>query len=436
MVSTQTGFWYIDEYLNNKRFVSQLELVDGKVFNTEISTQYHDKNGGLWIGTVNRGLLYYHPDRFKFRNYGKTYFNSYGSKELRVSCFGVLENELLTGTENGLFMLDKISGNLIKYTGLPSDLKCSSMHKSRNNKLWLCAGENGIYELNGNSIKNHVLNTSANCFYEWNENNSFVGTDSGLLIFNTDNGKLKAIESSQNKQLGRVYQIVKMNSSELIGISQSGIFIFNPTEEKLVLYDKMGAPEKMVFNHFNKQYNCIFKDSRGLIWFGTNDGLYIWSPEQNTNYALNMENGLVNNVIQSIIEDNIGKIWISTAKGISNIEISKQDTIFQFASTNYNQYDGVIKNEFVSRAVFIYQNSKIYWGGLDGFNELDQSRLTSIPEPLKPLITKFSIFGNEIKQGTEYDGNLVLNESVTTAKKINLKHMTFICQIQICKITA
>jgi hypothetical protein len=73
-ISSFAGLWTITPNLKDKRLLSPLQLQDGKVFETEISTQYNDNSGGLWVGTVNRGILYYHPDRFKFRNFGRSFF--------------------------------------------------------------------------------------------------------------------------------------------------------------------------------------------------------------------------------------------------------------------------------------------------------------------------------------------------------------------------
>ena len=37
----------------------------GNVLATEISTIFQDRQGALWFGTFNRGLLYYHPALYK-----------------------------------------------------------------------------------------------------------------------------------------------------------------------------------------------------------------------------------------------------------------------------------------------------------------------------------------------------------------------------------
>ncbi|MCM1322299.1 MAG: hypothetical protein NC041_07655 [Bacteroides sp.] len=59
---------------------------------------------------------------------------------------------------------------------------------------------------------------------------------------------------------------------------------------------------------------CIFEDSRGIIWIGTNDeGLA--KLQNNTAAVYTTENGLPNNSVRDIIEDARGNIWIGTASG-------------------------------------------------------------------------------------------------------------------------
>lgn len=61
------GLWNIDAGLTNKQYIPNLKLVDGRTINTEVSTLYNDNQGGMWLGTLDRGILYYHPNRFRFK---------------------------------------------------------------------------------------------------------------------------------------------------------------------------------------------------------------------------------------------------------------------------------------------------------------------------------------------------------------------------------
>lgn len=63
-ISCVRGFWVIDLEKETQHYMPILRTQRGNVIATEISTIYQDRQGALWLGTFNRGLLYYHPARY------------------------------------------------------------------------------------------------------------------------------------------------------------------------------------------------------------------------------------------------------------------------------------------------------------------------------------------------------------------------------------
>lgn len=86
-ISCSHGFWTIDLQNREKKYMPVLKTVEGNIIDTEISTLYYDKQGGLWLGTLNRGLLYYHPLRYKFTYIGRSYFEKKSVRDFIVQAF-------------------------------------------------------------------------------------------------------------------------------------------------------------------------------------------------------------------------------------------------------------------------------------------------------------------------------------------------------------
>ena len=65
--------------------------------------------------------------------------------------------------------------------------------------------------------------------------------------------------------------------------------------------------------------NCIFQDSKGYIWLGTQNGLNRFDGYSFSKYKFNPDDttSLSNNWIYAVAEDNNGDLWIGTKGGLN-----------------------------------------------------------------------------------------------------------------------
>ena len=68
--------------------------------------------------------------------------------------------------------------------------------------------------------------------------------------------------------------------------------------------------------------NCIFQDSRGFMWFGTEDGLNRYDGSHTAVYYNDPKNknSISNDVIHCIFEDGDHKLWIGTESGLNRFD--------------------------------------------------------------------------------------------------------------------
>ncbi len=100
------------------------------------------------------------------------------------------------------------------------------------------------------------------------------------------------------------------------------------------------VPQQLIFSGYTisnglsqSVSNCIFQDSRGFIWFGTQNGLnrfdgytfetFTYRPDDSTSIS--------NNWIYGIAEDREGNLWIGTKGGLNRFHIQKK----YFEKINY-----------------------------------------------------------------------------------------------------
>ena len=89
----------------------------------------------------------------------------------------------------------------------------------------------------------------------------------------------------------------------LVPMAAAGLFLFKTLDAKQGLT--------------SSQVNCILKDSRGFVWFGTPAGLYRYDGYVFKNYQSNSQDGstLPDSYILSVQEALDGNLWIETASG-------------------------------------------------------------------------------------------------------------------------
>ncbi len=418
-LSSSNGLWITDESLRNVTIIENFNLEGGEILKTEILHQYNDNTGGLWVGTRTKGLLYYHPDRFKFREFG---LSSFGIKEneLWIKCLADFDGDILVGTQRGLFRYIKGTRKPIYLDDIPKNVQCNSLYKDSKRRIWLCTSENGLYCITKDNVRHYNLSFYCQNIHETNKGDLYISTFNGFGVFDPASGIFTQV--SESTKLGWIYQLMDFREEKLLGVAYgyAGLFVYD-INKKVFTYPE--DEENWMLRHSNLKCHDLFTDHRGLIWFGTQDGLNVYDPHNNTQESFFKSDGLVNNNIRSIIEDNLGRIWLSTSNGISCISIVKKDKDYLYSFTNYNRNDGVIDNEFLQRSVVKTSDNRLLWGGVDGFNELNLSKIDTFkPQLFAPIITKFLLFGNEIRTGEKYDGDIILNQSISATKFINLKH--------------
>lgn len=418
-ISSLSGLWKVSHKGGEKRLISPLHLVDGRVVEAEIGTQYNDDKGGLWVGTIDRGFLYYHPDRFKFRNVGRSLFPLTSTKKVSVRCFAEKDDYILVGTQNGLFRYFRNAIRVERDPSIPTDAICEWLFTDSRQRLWLCTQNKGLYCFQGGYVRHYPLTVHCLNLYETRNGVFILCTNRGIGRFDPVSGQYTPIPHPQDHPIGSTYQLTAFDDNTLLGYSEEGLFLYDITTNTITVPNN----ESVLQQHNVHEYHCLFTDSRGLVWLGTMDGLSVYDPKGETITGFTDKQGLVNNSIRSVSEDSSGNIWVSTSNGISHIRLSGDAGDYQYGFYNYNRFDGVIETEFLPRSVLRTSYNTLLWGGLEGFNEFNLQRVLQPEQALSiPLITNLLISGREIRQQVAYKGRVILPQAITSTKKIQLNY--------------
>ena len=192
----------------------------------------------------------------------------------------------------------------------------------------------------------------------------------------------------------------------------------NPLSVKYAeMMDKVCTYDLLVKGH---RLNCTYKDSRGWIWVGSLNGLYYFKPGQKDSICVKKEDGMVNDVVHSIIEDGKHNIWVSTSNGIVGLVIKNGKVTFVNSFINS---DGIPAEAFVNGRAMRLDDGTIVMQALDhvvSFNPMKMSIMEGNNILLHPKFVRLQVNGTNIFAGTEIDGRVVTEKAVSRLNMIEL----------------
>lgn len=174
----------------------------------------------------------------------------------------------------------------------------------------------------------------------------------------------------------------------------------------------------------NNIINTIAQDSLGFIWIGTNDGLARYDGKKFKIYkeSFDKTNSISNNFIQFLYTDSKGDLWILTDQGLNKYETQKESFIVYSNETRNG-----LTNNSVTTIVEDKNNNYFvgsYGGGIDvlkGDRVVKNFSPRTIPSMTSDLISSM-IFQNDstLLFGTYNDGLHKLNLSNNSIERIQL----------------
>ncbi|UMB59168.1 response regulator [Lutibacter sp. A80] len=126
-------------------------------------------------------------------------------------------------------------------------------------------------------------------------------------------------------------------------VISKGIVLFLFLTNGTNLFAQKKLPPKLKFNSItvenglpNNIVNSIIQDSVGYVWIATNDGLCRFDGKNYKTFRHSIENknSISNNFIQSLFVDSKGDLWIMTDQGLNRFDIKKE--VFEIYYANGN----------------------------------------------------------------------------------------------------
>ncbi|NUN68769.1 MAG: hypothetical protein HUU02_03560 [Bacteroidetes bacterium] len=349
-----------------------------------VNAVFVDREGNLWIGTDGGGLNVLKDG----------IFTSYSVKEgmPHNNTWAVYEDKLRNlwvGTDEGLVLFDQSKGIRRVYgkkDGLSHGL------------IWTLTSDTGtglwVGTINGlNRIVNErIVPLPAELQFDDQAINTLITDRSGTLWVGTSGTGLYKVANNRRTKIGAGHGITNefinvlmedRNGNILVGTDGDGLFILRNDTVRARYTTKDGLTANFI--------HSLYVDAQNNYWIGTlGEGLTIYDGA--AFHTFTMKDGMFDDVLYQILEDDHGRMWFSCNKGIFQVERRQffariDGTSDHVVYTAYGKENGMISSECnggISPAGWKTRSGHLWFPTARGVTMVDPKNIAINTQP--PLV--------------------------------------------------
>jgi len=377
-----------------------------------IGTIIYDQNKTLWAGSTKGLYVAYETKAFESFSFGNgSLTNDNGVNAIIKTKKG----NLWLGYTSGVIEILDDNYQSIRTIASIDNLKPKktiseifSLAEDKDANIWIGTYNNGLIKYNpaSNKFKQFYPDGQKNSI-SYSDIRSICIDNKGLLWLAVHSRGLEYYDSKQSKfvnisdewkdilpsgiGLNWPFKVITDNNQNIWIGASDGILKFNITEKAYRIFQNIAGQKTILPENFIKGACC---DKYNRIWFITNSGIAVYDQQKDTIHLISKNNGLIDNITNSIIEDNNGIIWVGTQNGLSKIYFSKNADSLNI--TNYKESDGIFNCNFHRNSAFKDSNGKLYFGNSDGFVTFFPDSIRDGNADTKIIFTDLEIYGEKV----------------------------------------
>ncbi|MCP5063137.1 MAG: hypothetical protein GY936_11830 [Ignavibacteriae bacterium] len=384
-----------------------IELItedNGLIFN-DCWSVLEDNNGTIYFGSNGKGVNIYNPNEPIINFNKRTGLN-------HESVWAIHEDKsgkFYFGTVGGLIINEKNKSSLIKKEdGLTGNF-IREIFEDRDGRI-LLATNSGLNILQNNRIKtftmqNGLLANQIHALAQLKTGEILLGTQNGVSILINDICDV----AKSNLITKGVIEGLKVSNIQTIIVSKTDEMIFG-TFNGIAIYKKKEFSYLTVENGLiDNVINTMYEGADGLIYAGTFKGINIIKNGEVID-TIDVNDGLSNNAIADILEDKSGQIFVSTFYGLNILQYNNDSLLIR----SLYKKDGLADNDFTQEGSFIDKSGNVWLGTLYGVSKYNPSADFPILNPPNIYINDIEIFNKkypleelEISKELNYNQNYI-----------------------------
>lgn len=353
-----------------------------------------DKNGLLWLGTDDTGVIAFDPVSHSVINYRHNPDDPSSLSNNNISRIFIDSsgNIWVCTIGGGINLLNEQGGfehfstkSTVKQP-LKSDL-IMDICEDRNGDLWFATSGEGIYRLDkSDSSFDHFVTPSTMSYtltgfwkhlYFDGDQTIYIGTDhNGLFDFNIKTSQFGHVHFNNVNNISRsniIMDITSVGDQLVIATDGGGLLVYNPADLNYFTMEEENNNPKSLSS---SAIRSLLHTESGELWVGTfNRGVNLLLSEEafKFNYLTTQPqtNSINNNSIISVFPTNDQQIWLGTDGGGINVLDKAKGSISHYYT--HDPADGHSISGNAVKSIFKDGNGVIwvgtFGGGLNRFDE-------------------------------------------------------------------
>jgi ligand-binding sensor domain-containing protein/signal transduction histidine kinase len=380
--------------------------------NNFVAALYQDRQEILWIGTTGGGLNKFDPARSVFTRYGvEPYKKNAGLSDNNAYAFYEDAGGILwIGTDLGLNRFDRSTRTFTAYThndnnpaSLPHNT-INALYEDHTGTFWVGTFGGGLTmfdRTSGRSVNfrhdpmrpTSLSSDRVTAIMEDAKGTLWIATyvggvcsfDRRTKTFTQYPATPRFVICMYADRVGKLW----------LGTQSEGLVVFDPATGTCIkrYKNEPSNPRSISSNAINS----LYEDAKGALWIATSNGLNklpAVDVREQSFTVIREKNGLPNDVLYSVLPDGRGYLWLSSNKGVARYAPSTGKV------ESYTTSDGLQSNEFNQGSYHRGRSGRMYFGGVNGFNEFfpDSIRRNIFVPPV--VLTDFKKFNKSVTLDT------------------------------------
>jgi signal transduction histidine kinase/ligand-binding sensor domain-containing protein/DNA-binding response OmpR family regulator len=405
-----------------------------------ITAMYKDDNGIVWLGTFKQGINYLNSSILQFPHYHHQESNSKSLQYDDVNRFAEdkMGNIWIGTNGGGLIYFDRENNSFKQYLHDPynknslSNNVIVSLWIDHEGILWIGTYFGGLNRFDGKKFTRYEHNVHDSLslsdnnvweIFEDKEQNLWIGTLGGGLD-RLDRKKDQFIHIQKKPDAHNllpsnyISAILQDSKGNLWVGTVEGIAVFEKNRSTPVLYHQTNNKNSLS----NNTVICITEDSRGRIWVGTRGGLNLFNEETKEFQVFTTTDGLPDNLVLNILEDQFQSLWLSTPNGLCNVVPTQSQNGVTVTVINYDETNNLQSREFNDNAALKTRTGELIFGGPSGFNIIYPDKIQKPAYHPNIIFTGLQILNKDIVPGEMVNNRVILSKSLSQLDQIDLKY--------------